>query len=121
MRNYTDNSTEAGFQFTFYCEICRESYKSDFMESKSRKKERLFRSAGRLADVGASLAGKRQSGYSSAEKAADVLAERFEGMSPDWLREHDAAFELAQSEAKKHFHRCSNCTRWVCENDWNDK
>ena len=21
-RNYEDNSTEAGFQFTFYCDIC---------------------------------------------------------------------------------------------------
>ncbi len=26
--NYEDNSSEAGFQFTFFCSICREGYKT---------------------------------------------------------------------------------------------
>ena len=29
-RNYHDNSTEAGFQFTFYCDICNDGFKSSF-------------------------------------------------------------------------------------------
>ena len=27
-RNYEDNSTEAGFQFTFYCDICQDGFKA---------------------------------------------------------------------------------------------
>jgi hypothetical protein len=30
-RNYQDNSTEAGFQFTFYCDNCNDGYKSGFI------------------------------------------------------------------------------------------
>ena len=36
--NYEDNSTDAGFQFTFFCDICREGYKTEFTEAKSYKK-----------------------------------------------------------------------------------
>lgn len=36
-RNYQDNSTEAGFQFTFYCDICNDGYKSSFIESETYK------------------------------------------------------------------------------------
>ncbi|MGB4564892.1 MAG: hypothetical protein WBJ00_08950 [Dethiobacteria bacterium] len=28
--NFEDNSTEAGFQFTFYCDLCQEGYKTKF-------------------------------------------------------------------------------------------
>jgi hypothetical protein len=42
-------------------------------------------------------------------------------MSPEWHKEHEAAFELAQNEAKQHFHRCPRCKKWVCENDWNEQ
>ena len=31
------------------------------------------------------------------------------------------AFGRAQNEAKGHFHRCPKCTKWVCENDWNEQ
>ena len=40
--NYEDNSTEAGFQFTFFCDVCREGYKTEFIEAKSYKKQRFF-------------------------------------------------------------------------------
>lgn len=39
-RNYQDNSTEAGFQFTFYCDICNDGYKSSFIESETYKKRK---------------------------------------------------------------------------------
>ena len=35
--NFADNSTEAGFQFTFFCDLCREGYKTKFIESKTHK------------------------------------------------------------------------------------
>ncbi len=119
-RNYEDNSTEAGFQFTFYCDICNDGYKTKFIESTTYKKGGLLRGLTGAVSIGASLVGAHRVA-NSLERGADILSERFEGMSPDWQREHDRAFELAQNEAKGHFHRCHKCHQWVCEADWNDE
>ena len=118
--NYADNSTEAGFQFTFYCQICNEGYKTSFIESKTYKKGSLLRNIGRATNIATSLLGGHRFGY-SVERGADLISERFHGMSPEWHKEHEQAFELAQNEAKAHFHRCPRCTRWVCDNDWNEQ
>jgi len=118
--NYKDNSTEAGFQFTFYCDICKEGYRTKFIESKTHKRSGLFRGLGRAISIGTSLAGKSGIGHIF-ERGTDVLSERFQGMSPEWHREHEATFELAQNEAKMHFHRCPRCRKWICENDWNEQ
>ncbi len=118
--NFADNSTEAGFQFTFYCDICREGYKTRFIESKTYKKGRFLKGLGGIISSVAQVAGEHGVGYGT-ERAADILSERFEGMSPAWHNEHEEAFELAQNEAKEHFHRCPKCTKWVCENDWNEQ
>ena len=57
--NFEDNSTEAGFQFTFYCDLCREGYKTRFIECKSYKKGRFFRGLGQLASTAGSMTGGR--------------------------------------------------------------
>jgi acetyl-CoA carboxylase beta subunit len=49
------------------------------------------------------------------------MSERFQGMSPEWQKEHEAAFEIAQNEAKPHFHRCPKCKQLVCDSDWNEE
>ncbi len=118
--NFADNSTEAGFQFTFFCGICQEGYKTRFIESKTYKKAGLFRNIGRVAGVAGSLVGKYHLGW-DIERGTDILSERFSGMSPEWHREHEAAFAAAQNEAKEHFNRCPKCTKWVCDNDWNEQ
>jgi len=118
--NFADNSTEAGFQFTFFCDICKEGYKTKFIESRTHKKAGLLRGLGRAVSIGSSLLGKSGIGY-SIERGSDILTERFRGMSPEWHKEHEAAFELAQNEAKQHFQRCPRCAKWVCENDWNEQ
>ncbi|MDI6756388.1 MAG: zinc ribbon domain-containing protein [Endomicrobiia bacterium] len=118
--NFADNSTDAGFQFTFFCDLCREGYKTKFVESKTHKKAGLLRGLGRAVSIGTSLLGKYGTGY-TIERGADILTERYQGMSPDWHKEHEVAFELAQNEAKQHFHRCPKCKKWVCENDWNEQ
>jgi hypothetical protein len=41
-------------------------------------------------------------------------------MSPQWQKEHEKAFEMAQNEAKDHFHRCHGCHLWVCDSDFNE-
>ncbi len=53
--NYQDNSTEAGFQFTFFCDICHEGYKTNFEESHTYKKGKFFGGLGKAISFGASL------------------------------------------------------------------
>lgn len=118
--NFADNSTEAGFQFTFYCDLCQEGYKTQFIESKTYKKAGLLRSIGKALSISSTVLGRSGIG-STIERGADILTERFEGMSPQWHKEHEQAFRIAQNEAKGHFHRCPKCTKWVCENDWNEQ
>jgi len=118
--NYEDNSTEEGFQFTFFCDICREGYKTKFIASESHKKAGLFRAIGDAVSIGASLAGRYGTEY-AAERGADIISRKFEGMSPEWHKEHEAAFQVSQNEAKGSFNRCPKCRRWVCENDWNEQ
>jgi len=119
--NYEDNSTEAGFQFTFFCDICREGYKTRFVESKSYKKRGLLRRLGRVVSAGTSIAGRYSGVGHGIETGTDVLSERFEGMFPEWHNEHQQVFEDGQNEAKGHFYRCPKCQKWVCENDWNEQ
>jgi hypothetical protein len=120
-RNYEDNSTEAGFQFTFYCDLCEDGYKSSFIESETYKKGRGLRGLAQGAGVLGSLLGGRLGnlGY-SLERGGNVLSGRFEGMSPEWQKEHEKAFEWAKNEAQQHFHRCHSCRKWVCDSCHNE-
>ena len=118
--NFADNSTDAGFQFTFFCDLCQEGYKTNFIESKTYKKAGLLRGLGKAISIGATVLGQSGIGH-SIERGSDVMTEGFEGMSPEWHREHEAAFARAQNEAKGHFKRCPKCKKWVCENDWNEQ
>jgi hypothetical protein len=120
-RNYEDNSTEAGFQFTFYCDICNDGYKSSFLESSTYKKGKGLRGLARGAGVLGNLLGGGISNLGhSIERGGDILSERFEDRSPEWQKEHEAAFEAAQNEAQRHFHRCHACHLWVCDADYNE-
>jgi hypothetical protein len=118
-RNFADNSTEAGFQFTFFCDVCSDGYKTNFVESKTYKKAGLLRGLGRAASLGSSVLG-RSGGY-EAESGADIIAERFQGMSPAWHKEHEEVFKLAQNEAMGHFHKCPKCQKYVDDTCWNDE
>ncbi len=118
--NFADNSTEAGFQFTFFCDICRDGHKTKFIESSTHKKGQRMRGLGNAARIGASLLGKHNIGW-QVDRATDVISGRFRGMSPEWHKEHGDAFKVAQNEAKGFFHRCPKCRKWVCEMDWNEQ
>jgi len=119
-KNFADNSTEAGFQFTFFCDSCRDGYKTKFIESKTYKKKGLFRMLGNAVNIVGQMTGHSGLG-ANLERGADAISSRFTGMSPEWHKEHEAAFELAQNEAKEHFHRCPKCKKYVCEADWNEQ
>lgn len=120
-RNYEDNSTEAGFQFTFYCDICQDGYRSSFIESETYKKGKGIRGVAQGVGLLTRLFGGQASniGY-SLERGSDILSQRFEGRSPEWQKEHEKAFAMAQNEAMQHFHRCHACQKWVCDADFNE-
>jgi len=120
-RNFEDNSTEAGFQFTFFCDLCRDGFKSSFVESETYKKGRGLMKLTRGAGVLGSLLGGRIGDLGwSLERGGDILSERFSGMSPEWQKEHENAFERAKNEAQRHFHRCHGCRQWVCDACFNE-
>lgn len=118
--NFTDDSTEAGFQFTFSCAVCGEGYKTKFIASKTYKTRGFLKAVGGIISAASQIAGKYSVGY-GVERGTEAVSERFGQMSPQWRKEHDAAFEQVQAEAKAHFHRCPKCTNWVCENCWNEQ
>ena len=120
-RNYEDNSTDAGFQFTFYCDVCNNGHKSSFVQSETYKKKKGLRGLSQGVAVLGQLVGGRigDIGY-SVERGGDILSERFEGMSPEWQKEHEKAFERAQNEAQGHFHRCHSCNIYTCDSCFNE-
>jgi len=120
-RNYEDNSTEAGFQFTFCCDLCGDGFKSSFIESETYKRGKGLRSITQGAGVLGCLFGGALGdiGY-SLERGGGVLSERFDGMSPEWQKEHEKAFEHAKNEAQQYFHRCHGCRLWVCDSCYNE-
>ncbi len=121
-RNYEDNSTEAGFQFTFYCDVCNDGYKTSFVESETHKKSSKLRGLGQGVWAVSNLLGGKLSNLGWAvERGTDVLSERFNGMSPEWHKEHEQAFTRAQNEAQQHFKRCHGCHRWVCDSCFNNE
>jgi len=119
-RNYKDDSTDAGFQFTFYCDICKDGYKSSFVESTTYKKKGLMRGFGQGANIlGGFVGGRMRNASYSAQRTSDVMSEQFSDKSPEWRKEHEKAFQHCQNGSKQHFHRCPNCNKYVCNNCWN--
>ncbi|MCL1898141.1 MAG: zinc ribbon domain-containing protein [Micrococcales bacterium] len=120
-RNYHDNSTDAGFQFTLYCDVCNDGFKSSFIESETHKKGKGLRTLTQGAGIlGSFMGGRAHNAGWAAERSGSVLSERFQGQSPEWHKEHEAAFNQAQNEAQRHFHRCHNCTHYACDACYNE-
>jgi len=105
-RNYSDHSSDTGFQFEFHCDKCGNGYRSTFKANKIGVAGKLLHAAGSL--FGGNLW--------SAGNAADHLKDGLRG--PAW----DAAFKEAIEEIKPKFHQCTRCGIWVCpEVCWNEK
>jgi len=96
--NHDDLSTDRGYQFTFYCDKCRNGYLSAFQPSITGIAGGLLRAAGNL--FGGVLGRVGSSTYEIQRAIAG--------------KAHDDALLKAVDEGKQHFKQCSKCGKWVC-------
>ena len=102
--NYTDQSTERGFQFEFNCDRCGTGYRSQFQPF-------VLGTVSGALDAANSLFG------GIFGQAADI-GERVRSAS--WEKAYDEAFVQATEELKPDFIQCPRCSTWVCrKNCWN--
>ena len=120
-RNHSDLSTEAGFQFEYFCDCCGNGFKSTFQPSctygKRKKTEKLGRGMGALGGL---LGGKLSEFGWAGERVASTIGDNLNDMSPEWRNEQQAAFDAAQEEVRPYFRKCPACNKWVCEECWNE-
>jgi len=103
-QNYSDLSTNQGFQFEFYCDRCGSGFRTRFQPS-------TLGTVSNALDAASSLFG------GILGRAAD-LGER--ARSATWEKAHDENFVKAMEELKPDFVQCPRCSSWVCrESCWN--
>jgi hypothetical protein len=104
VRNYSDLSTNKGFQFEFYCDHCGTGYRTRFKTSSTGVISEVLDAAGSLlGDVFG--------------RTADI-SNRVHSVT--WEKAHDKAFENATEEVQGDFIQCPRCQSWVCrERCWN--
>ncbi len=103
-KNYSDHSTDHGFQFEFNCDRCGTGYRTRFAPF----------AAGTLSsalDTASSLFG----GFlNSAARVGEQVR------SSAWQKARDDAFVKAVEELKPDFIQCPRCSTWVCRKScWN--
>jgi membrane protease subunit (stomatin/prohibitin family) len=104
--NYSDLSTDRGFQFEFYCNRCGSGYRTEFRPWAVGTASNVLEAASGL--FGGVLG-----------RAADV-GERVR--SAGWQRARDAAFRQALTDIRPAFVQCPRCSTWVCRKScWNTK
>lgn len=105
-RNYSDLSTDKGFQFEFFCDRCGTGYRTRFQPSALGSVTSALDAAGNL--------------FGGIFGQAASLGEQ--ARSATWEKAHDAAFVKAMEELRPDFVQCPRCTSWVCRKScWNDK
>jgi len=93
-RNHSDLSTEAGFQFEFFCDCCGNGFKSTFIESKTYGQKKKSERTGRFASaLGGLLGGKASDLGWAVERGSNLPGDRLNDQSPEWRREQEAAFD----------------------------
>jgi membrane protease subunit (stomatin/prohibitin family) len=103
-RNYSNLSTDQGFQFEFFCDRCSNGFRTRFKSSVKGKVTGAMNTASSL--FGGVF-----------YKAAD-LTERVR--SAGWQKEQDEAFIEAVKELQHEFVQCARCNSWVCRQKcWN--
>jgi membrane protease subunit (stomatin/prohibitin family) len=102
--NYSDHSTDRGFQFEFQCNRCGNGYRTQFQPW-------AMGTVSGALDAASSLFG------GVLGQAAD-MGERMR--SATWQKARDDAFVQAGTQIKPSFIQCPRCSSWVCrKNCWN--
>ena len=105
VRNYTDRSTDRGYQFEFHCDHCSNGYMSSYQPS-------VIGTAGGLLQAAGSIFG----GFLGSAGNSTYEIQRAIGGPA-----HDRALQQAVTEVKQKFRRCQRCGNWVCaEICWNE-
>lgn len=105
-RNYSDLSTQYGFQFEFNCDRCGNGFRTTF-------KPFALGNVSGVLDTASSLLGGLFG------QAADVSNRMTEAQRE---RAREEALIEAIGQIKPHFVQCPNCTAWVCRKScWNEK
>lgn len=103
-QNYTDQSTDKGFQFEFNCNRCGTGYRTKFQAFG-------LGTVSSVLDTASNLFG------GVFGQAAEVGEQ---ARSAAWEKAHDEAFEKAMEELKPDFLQCPRCSTWVCRKScWN--
>lgn len=104
--NYSDMSTDRGFQFEFYCRRCGSGYRTPF-------KAWSVGTASAVLDAAGSL-------FGGILGSAANVSERVR--SAGWQKAHDQAFAAALEDIKPSFVQCPRCSTWVCRKScWNTR
>ena len=102
--NYTDLSTERGFQFECNCNHCGNSYRTEFKASATN-------AVSNVLDAASSLFGGM---FSQASNIGDRIH------SAAWQKSRDEEFDKAIEELKPNFIQCPKCNSLVCRKQcWN--
>jgi membrane protease subunit (stomatin/prohibitin family) len=103
-RNYSDHSTDRGFQFEFFCDRCGTGYRSQFIPY----------AAGTVSQALNTASGLFGGLFNSAANVSESVR------SAGWQKARDDAFQKAAQEIQPDFIQCPRCSTWVCKKScWN--
>jgi hypothetical protein len=98
VRNYSDLSTDRGFQFKFFCDKCGNGYMTQFQTSTIGMAESVLGVASNF--LGGWGGGARNAAYEVQRAVGGKL--------------HDAALAKGVEEVRPNFRQCTRCGSWVC-------
>ena len=102
--NYSDHSTESGYQFEFFCERCGNGYKSAFQPS----------ALGVGTKVARGLSGLLGGRFGNIGYAGEEVKDLTGSVAKD------KALTQAVEEIRPIFNQCHKCGQWVCKDIcWN--
>jgi membrane protease subunit (stomatin/prohibitin family) len=103
-KNYTDHSTDRGFQFEFFCDRCGTGYRTHFVTY----------AAGTVSSALETASSLFGGVFNSVANASQSVK------SAGWQKAKDDAFIAAAEELKPDFVQCPRCSTWVCKKScWN--
>ena len=106
VKNYSDLSTDHGFQFEFHCDRCGTGYRNEFKKWTTGTATEMLNTAGSI--------------FGGLFGTAANVGERLR--SATYRQARDEAFQEAAAEMRPDFIQCPHCLSWVCRKScWNLK